>query len=181
MNLKIKKINVILIGIYILLLSIAILVFKDFGVSIDEESTRLHGQISLNYLKIIFNNFLNLNFQLDKNLPDLKSYDFKEYGVTFELLALVLEKIFNINDYQNIFYFKHLITHSIFLIGVIFFIKIVYENFNSLFLALFSGMCFYSTPRIFAHSFYNNKGLISLNHCLSAFQRIDIVSLHIYF
>ena len=63
---------------------------------------------------------------------------------------------------------KHILTHFFFLLGVIFMIKIIYNNFGNIFLAFWSGLLLYSTPRIFAHSFFNNKDIIFMSFFIFA-------------
>jgi hypothetical protein len=157
------KENLILALLFISLFLISTFLYKDFGISIDEDSTRHHGLVSLNYIKILINDYLNLNLVIDENIQDLKNYEYKTYGVFFELLVLGLENVFSISGYKNIFHFKHLITHSFFILATVFLVKIIYKNFNNVFLAFWGGICFYTTPRLFAHSFFNNKDIIFLS------------------
>ncbi len=138
---------------------IAISIYKDFGISIDEESTRYHGLVSLKYIFEFFN-FYSEPLQ---NIKKLETYEYREYGVFFELLSATLENIFKINSYQEIFYFRHLYVHIIFLISIIFFYRIILNLFSSSYLALFGSAILYTTPRIFAHSFYNSKDIIFLS------------------
>ena len=157
------KENLVLALLFVSLFLISTFLYKDFGISIDEDSTRIHGLVSLNYIKILLNNYFHLNLNIDENLKKLENYEYKTYGVFFELLALGLENLFSVKGYKNIFYFKHLVTHSFFILSTIFLIKIIYKNFNNLFLAFWGGICFYTTPRIFAHSFFNNKDAVFLS------------------
>ena len=78
-------------------------------------------------------------------------------------MPAILENIFEIKSYQEIFYFRHLYVHTIFLISIIFFYRIILNLFNSFYLALFGSAILYTTPRIFAHSFYNSKDIIFLS------------------
>ena len=66
---------------------ISIGIFKDFGISIDEESTRYHGLVSLNYLI----EFFNFNFETTANIKKLESYEYREYGVFFEIIPAILK------------------------------------------------------------------------------------------
>ena len=45
-----------------ILVSLSLVVYKDYGISIDEESTRMHGLVSLNYLCNFFFQIQYLNF-----------------------------------------------------------------------------------------------------------------------
>ena len=157
------KENLVLTLLFVSLFLISTFLYKDFGISIDEESTRHHGLVSLNYIKILINKYFNLNFEINQNIQDLENYEYKTYGVFFELLVLGLEKIFSINEFKNIFYLKHLIIHSFFILATVFLVKIIYKNFDNAFFAFWGGICFYTTPRLFAHSYFNNKDIIFLS------------------
>ncbi len=156
---NIYKHKYFLILILIVPFLISFSIYKDYGISIDEESTRYHGLVSLNYII----EFFNFNFESIENIKRLETYEFREYGVFFEILSAILENIFEIKSYQEIFYFRHLYVHTIFLISIIFFYRIIFNLFNSLFLALSGSAILYTTPRIFAHSFYNSKDIIFLS------------------
>ena len=57
----------------------------DYGISVDEESTRFHGVVSLNYiLDFLFPN-QKFEFQINETIPKLAQYEFKMYGVFFGL------------------------------------------------------------------------------------------------
>ena len=53
------------------------------------------------------------NFKINNDLPSLKEYVYREYGVIFELIAILLEKSFNIKHYRDIFYFRHFLNNFI--------------------------------------------------------------------
>ena len=74
-----KYILVILTLPSIVLLSLFI--FKDYGISIDEESTRMHGLVSLNYICSLFFSNTVFDFQNYNTIPNLDTYPYKEYGV----------------------------------------------------------------------------------------------------
>ena len=47
------KENLVLALLFVSLFLISTFLYKDFGISIDEDSTRIHGLVSLNYIKIL--------------------------------------------------------------------------------------------------------------------------------
>ena len=147
----------------VVLIAIGFYLHNDYGISIDEESTRYHGLVSLNYIIKILNNYFYLNLNVLENITELKNYELREYGVIFELFAAICEKIFFLKEYDDIFYFRHLLNHFIFLIGICFFYKILFKAYNNVYLAIIGSGILYSTPRIFAQSFYNSKDIIFLS------------------
>ena len=147
-----------------LLIVLSVIVYKDYGISIDEESTRMHGLVSLNYICNLFFPNYDFNFQLANNIPDLNSYPYREYGVFFEIfLILIVEILFGLSDFSEIFYLRHLITNLLFLSSLICFYLISLEIFKSKYFAYLSVIILYSSPRIFADSFYNDKDLVFLS------------------
>lgn len=168
MNLNKNKLNINLILLFFLYLFSSLLIYKDFGISIDEDSTRQHGLVSFNYIIGLLNDKFFFNFKINNDLPSLKEYVYREYGVIFELIAILLEKSFNIKHYRDIFYFRHFLNNFIFILSCIIFAKIIYESFHKIFLSIWGSLALYTTPRIFAHSFYNSKDLIFLSFFIFA-------------
>ena len=82
----------------------------------------------------------------------------------FEIfLILIVEILFGLNEFSEIFYLRHLITNLFFLISLICFYLISLEIFKSKYFAYLSVIILYSSPRIFADSFYNDKDLVFLS------------------
>lgn len=145
-----------------------IIIFKDYGISVDEEFHRFSGFYWLNYLLSFFNfKILNnlVSFKLSEingfTLPNPKDYPF--YGVAFDLPLALIETIFNFKTYKDIFYLRHFANFLIFFVSSIYFYKILSNRFKNNFI-IFCGLFFYIiSPRIFGHSFYNNKDIILLS------------------
>lgn len=163
MHLYKNNLNLYLILIFFISLFLSFSIYKDFGISIDEESTRKHGLVSLNYILSILNENFGFNYVIESNLPSLNNYEYKEYGVFFELLSLAAEKIFNVNKYANIFFLKHLITHIFLIFAIYSLFQIILKSTNNLYLSFWSALTLYTSPRIFAQSFYNNKDIIFMS------------------
>ena len=147
-----------------LLIILSTFIYKDYGISIDEESTRMHGLVSLNYIANFFFPDTRFNFQLVNNIPELETYPYKEYGVFFEIfLITVVEIVFKKSEFAEIFYLRHLITHLLFLSSLICFYFITLNVFKKRYFSYLSVLILYSSPRIFADSFYNDKDLVFLS------------------
>ena len=84
LNKNIDKYDIFFFAVLVCLFFTSFNVYKDFGISIDEESTRYHGLVSYNYLLTIIQKFFDLDFGINENLPSFKQYSFSEYGVIFE-------------------------------------------------------------------------------------------------
>lgn len=168
-NIKINYETGILV-FFIIYLICGCLIFKDFGVGIEEHFQRKNGFFWLNKL-LSFTGFEELkstvNFKYNEilrtnpNLPDINFFNF--YGVVFDFPLALLESSFSINSSKIYFELRHLFIFLIFFISSIYFYKILYNRFNNGFL-IFLGTVFYIfTPRIFGDSFHNNKDILFLS------------------
>ena len=68
-------------------------------------------------------------------------------------------------DLQEIYFFRHLLIYTIFLIGAFYFVLILRERHDNKLIILIGLLFLLITPRIFANSFFNNKDLIFLSVC----------------
>ncbi len=115
-----NKLNYYLIILFFTYLFFSFSIYKDYGISIDEPSTRFHGLVSFNYIVGLLNKFFFFNFDINENLPNLQSYEHRDYGIFFEVIAITVERILKLNDFSEIFYLRHLITNIFF---IFFFLK----------------------------------------------------------
>ena len=150
-------------------------IYKDYGISFDEETNRLYGLTNGNY---ILKKFLNENFYDKiftevtqskfpekikvKEPTDLHDFFDKAYGVFFELPLATLEVILNIKDDREVFLFRHLITFIFFWFSLIYFYLLLKKIFNSEIISFLGVILLIINPRIFANSFYNSKDIVFL-------------------
>lgn len=154
----------ILITIFFIIISaIGIGIFKDYGFGTDEHINRANGGISLNYIINIYNEYLNINttkILLKEFNENLMTYKDRDYGVAFDLPAMIIERILKITDSQTQFFMRHLLTHTLFIVSLYFFYKLIKNQYNNYRLGFIGALFLYATPRIFAESFYNNKDIV---------------------
>ena len=97
--------NTILIFIIpLILILIGFAVFRDYGISSDEEITRNNSLVSIKYIfDVLFSQYTD-NFELLKNVPNLRDYDHSDpykfpglsssaYGVFFDVLVVTFIEI----------------------------------------------------------------------------------------
>jgi len=139
----------VIYGYLIISISIALYIYKDFGISWDESMQRRTGQINYDY---IFN-----------GTDELKSWIDQDYGVVFELPLYIAEKLFKWEDKENgeryVFIYRHLATHLFYIIGGVFLFLLVSQLFKSKAFGILSLFLYMLQPRIYAHSFYNTKDI----------------------
>lgn len=155
--------NLLITFFLITLIIIGALIHKDYGISWDEPQQRLIGFVNLNhvseYLKLDLRNPPNPPPEIPK-LNDLKDRD---YGVIFELPAVLLEHIFTFADIQEVYFARHLLTFLVFIGGVIAVYQMAARRFSDWRMGLIAAVFIILSPRIFAESFYNDKDLVFLS------------------
>lgn len=124
---------------------VSIFIFKDYGISWDEDTQRETGKLTYEY---IFNDNQEL-----LNWPD------KDYGVAFELPLYMLEKALNLKDSRDIYLSRHLATHLFYLVGAFFLFLLIDLLYKNKWLATIGFLLLVLNPRIYAHSFFNTKDI----------------------
>lgn len=137
-------------------LSIGLGTFKNYGISWDEGDQRHLGLLTYHY------------FSYGKD--SLEHCDNREYGASFELPLIWIEKGLNLHDSRSIYLMRHLVTHLFFLLGAVaFFLLIDYYFKNKLF-AVIGFFMLVTEPVIYSHSFYNSKDIVFLSmYCICYF------------
>ena len=136
MKLLTKNENIFLIFIFFIIFIIGSSIFSDYGISIDEDNSRVNGFVSLKYVLDLFNFNLVSNVENILNIPDIHSYFEQGNGVAFELPLSLIEILFNLKDSREIFLLRHYCTFLIFFISLIYFFKIINFRHNSIFFGL---------------------------------------------
>ena len=155
--------NVFLILVFFIIFAIGSSVFTDYGISIDEDNSRVNGFVSLKYILDLFNLDLASKVENIINVPDIHSYFEQGNGVVFELPLSLIEILFNLKDSREIFLFRHYSTFLIFFISLIYFFKIINYRHNSIFFAFLGVLFLVLSPRIFSQSFYNSKDIVFMS------------------
>jgi hypothetical protein len=155
--------NLFFSAFVLVLLIIGILIHKDYGISWDEPQQRLIGFINFNYVS----DYLKLNLENPPNSPPdiekLENFKDRDYGVIFELPAVLLEHIFTFKDIQEVYFARHLLTFLVFIGGVIAVYQMAARRFSDWRMGVIAAVLIILSPRIFAESFYNNKDLVFLS------------------
>ncbi len=128
---------------------VGINIYSDYGISWDEAIQRRYGGEVYEY---VFNG----------NEKLLKSKE-RYYGPTFEVFLVVAEKALDLTDLRDVYLTRHLLTFLLFFVSSIMFYKTLLIRYKNVFLSLLGTLMLVSSPRIFAHSFYNSKDLVFLS------------------
>lgn len=140
-------------------------IYTHYGVSVDEGLERANGMVSLVYV----GNYLDIpKLKADPYIADyqgvkLEDWWARHYPVGFTVPAILLEKAFHLQDEQQVFYFRHLLTFIVCFFGVLSIFKIAERRFNDWRIGLLAASFFILSPRFFAESFYNSKDLVLMS------------------
>jgi len=140
-----------------------IYIFQDYGISIDEDNTRILGFLSLEH---IFNIFFPESVSKINEIISIDSDAHSGYptsGIVFDLPMAFLEFIFQIEDSRQYYLLRHFFNFFIFFVSVFLFFQLIKKRYNSWSLACVGTMFLLISPRIFANSFFNNKDIVFMS------------------
>jgi hypothetical protein len=157
-----QRISVIIF--FIMVLTVGLICYPDYGISFDEPVSRDNGGISLKYvLKKFDSSILANDVELNKLTIPLQDYRDRDYGVVFDLPLFFIERLFGVDDSRQQYLLRHLCTYLLFFLSVIALYKAAIIRSGSRISGLIAaGMLFFS-PRLFAEAFYNNKDMVFLS------------------
>ena len=153
-------------------LFIGLIIFRNFGLSIDEPFHRTSGYFWLYTLAKDILPSTNYHIYLKSLLDEMEwSKDFlagyyQSYGPIFDIFSAVIEQATGSISDKESFELKHLLTFLIFFISGIYFFKLINERFKNDIFTLFLVFIYYTSPRIFAEAFYNCKDIIFMSFCI---------------
>jgi len=143
-----------------------IFIFADYGISIDEDNTRVIGFLSLESIyKIVAPEYITkINEVIGTQKAEHPNLNIiPTSGVVFDLPMAFLEFIFKIEDSRQYYLLRHFFTFFVFFISVYFFFQIVKKRYNSWSIGILGAIFLIISPKIFANSFYNNKDIIFMS------------------
>ena len=155
--------KLLVLSYFFLLLIVGLFIYPDFGISLDEDNTRINGFVTFKYICEIF--LPEIIYKIDNiiDVPSLSDWKEQGHGVVFDLPAAFIEFFFEIKDSRNYFLMRHFISFAFFYISIYFFFLLIRDRYNSIYMGLLGSSFLILSPRIFAHSFYNNKDIIFMS------------------
>tara|TARA_B110000438_G_C15784550_1_gene637791 strand:+ start:286 stop:1911 length:1626 start_codon:yes stop_codon:yes gene_type:complete len=161
-HLKFKE-NLLVFLFFVVFFTFGFLIYPDYGISIDEDNTRLGGFVSLKYIFQIFSP--DFQASIDNIIITPHISDWKEWsiGPIFDIPTAFLEWLFNIKDSRNYYLLRHFVNFLFFFVSVYFFYLLIKKRYKSYIFALAGSILLILSPRIFAHSFFNNKDIIFMS------------------
>ena len=161
-----EKIVLPLVIIYLL---IGGAIFWTYGSTGDEPIERNNGIVSLRYVAEQFSISAFLNdpaLKITIDAPKLNTYRDRDYPVAFNLPAVALERLLGIGndgDERKIYFFRHLLTFLVNLLGVVAVYNLAKRRFSDWRIGLLAATFLVLSPRFFAESFYNSKDVVFMS------------------
>ena len=134
-------------------------VLDDYGSSPDENAHRLHADATIDYVLSGSDVILGLRD--------------RTHGVAALLPLTLAERALGLDDSRELGLARHLITHFLYLTGALFTCLLAARLFNNKCVALLAMLLFLSHPRLYAHSFVNDKDIPFLTAFVIALFLID--------
>lgn len=148
---------IVVTGMISLYMLVGLLIYSDYGITVDEFTQRDHGRVSLNYVL----QQADLAFATDllgEGIINLQEYESRYYPVAFHLPLVFVESLNNMpDDTRQLWLFRHYAMFLFFFLGVLAFFRLVYEQFKSWILGVVGAVFLVCMPLIFAHTFNNIK------------------------
>ena len=157
-NLFNQKNSLFITIFYFFAVILGLLIFKDYGIHIEEKVHRLNGHYWLNYISKVFN-LRGLQIITEAKISGIYDYTlspvsyYNKWGAIFDVPIAFLEILLKLDNVNEIYYLKHFVSYLIFLIGSFFFFKIIEKRYNNFNLSLFGLILYITSPRIFGDSF----------------------------
>ena len=101
----------------------------------------------------------NADYTATGTTDGLYKYDYRYYGVAFEMPLLLVERALQLQDTRHIYLTRHLLTHLFFIAGGFACAMLAYRMVGSRWIAIFAMLIFLLHPRLYAHSFFNTKDI----------------------
>jgi len=149
--------------IFLIFFLIGLNVYKDYGISFDENFHRETGRLYYYFLKGFF---VNLDLSEKVFVSDIKTaIQQREFmaPALFDMIAEFYIDLKNITAIEEVFFIRHLFNFLFFLVGCYFFYLILLKIFENKVYAYLGVLFLFFSPRIFSESFYNNKDIVFLS------------------
>jgi hypothetical protein len=157
--------NLTLSFVFLSLIVLGYSIYRDYGIGVDEPVNRKNGVVSTEYILYKFSNVIDSKIHgvssTDKiTNKNLENYTDRDYGVVFDVPALMLERALNINETDKQYQLRKILTYLYFIAGLFAIFTISAKRFNSYKYGLVAVAFMFFSPRIFGEAFYNSKDIV---------------------
>ncbi len=164
------KNNGLVILFFACFLLYGLMTVKDYGVSTDEVIERESSLAAYKYIVPSVSDIVTESVDFTQ-VPDLKDYVYRYYGVAVQLPMVFVEHLFGFQlDIRKVFLMRHLANFLAFFLASIFFYltcrlftRKAGSDRKSRYLSLFGTLVFLLSPMILANAYYNIKDMMFLS------------------
>jgi hypothetical protein len=164
-----RKFHPAVVLFFTVFLILGIRIVPQYGVSTDEWNNRLNGAVSFKYVYGILSPEKAASDPVLKDIPSLHEFYDRDYGVVFDLPLFAVEWLFGLTGTSASVYLRHYFIFLLFFAATVFFYRLLFSRFKSVWLSLTGVFFLVLSPRIFAHAFFNIKDLAFLSIFLIGF------------
>lgn len=153
---------------FVFIFAVGLATYKDYGISWDERVERLDGAVALRYIENQSDiRFSGLDLMLKKQAYpaslELHSYKDRYYPVGFNLPIEAMIRKLGIDSEQAAYYFRHLTTFSICIVGLWAIFLLAKRRFADWRMGLLASVMYALSPRLYGEWFYNSKDMVLLS------------------
>lgn len=146
---------------FVLVLVLGLLIYRDYGLTVDENQSHDNGMISLKHVALKLKpEWVAADPDFDRYQTPLAEYYDRDYGVAFELPVTYLERLLHYTEVYDKFILRHLFTFLVCFGGLIAIYQLAARRFADWRLGLLAATWMLLSPRLFAESFYNDKDAV---------------------
>lgn len=148
-------------GFFVAFLVLGLGIFRDYGISFDENQSRDNGMTTLKHVaQWVAPAWVAADRDFDKYQVPLAQYTDRDYGVAFETPVSLLEQLLGLHGTRAQFLLRHLCTFLVCFGGVVAVYQLAARRFADWRLGLLAAAWLVLSPRLFAESFYNDKDAV---------------------
>lgn len=155
---KVSRETTIYAATLVLLIVVGILLVGDYGMMIDDDTSRINGLVNLRYIL----NRVGIdtdNITILSDLPELNNWVDRDYGAFIEIVGALMELLLGLDSEWEIYQMRHLLVYSLFSVSAVSFGSIFLNRYQSGSVYLLATILYFTSPRIFAHAFFNTKDI----------------------
>ena len=146
--------------LFLSLFLVGIYIFKDYGLTIDDEYYRKNGVFYKNFILNYLHHLINFNFNEIRNLYEgIEDNTLRNHPAIFETFLAFLSDLIKLENIYEIYHLSHLLNFTIYIIGLIILYKIIEDRFNNINISILCVLLIFFSPRFFAESFYNSRDI----------------------
>jgi len=163
-----KNIAILMFVIYFI---IGMMIFRDYGISTDEDIERTTSLINYTYVmeRLMASSENDEVRNVLSSTTYLMDWHDRYYGVALQMLTVFVEHWRGFTmSYREIFLMRHAFTFINFFIAAIFFFLILRRRFGDSFIPVVGALFFILYPRFFGESFFNIKDILFFSWCVIA-------------